>query len=320
MKYIYNDKHVTVLPRMYSEQPHHIRAYKMRMNLPAKKIPSLWDNLRFMFKYQIGHMYLRYFGWNFIGRESDIQDAHILWPSTAGEKDLPYIIESNKARNNFFMIPFLAGVAGLVYHFSKRSKDGIIVGLLFFFTGLAIVLYLNQPPVEPRERDYTFAGSFWAFSIWIGFSVLWLGEVIEKLIKNKLAAGALATIVLLVVPGILAAEGWDDHNRSNRYHSVDSARNMLESCAPNAILFTGGDNDTYPLWYVQEVEKFRTDVRVCNLSLLNTDWYIAQMKRQSYKSGPLPISLPIEKYLQGTNDRVPVMQSGKVINLSLIHI
>jgi len=314
-EYIYNDKHVTLLPRLYSEQPHHIRAYRNWLNLPANKKPTMIDNLTFLFKYQIGHMYLRYFGWNFIGRKSDFQDAGILGPGDWFDKDIPYSIASNKARNNFFLLPLIAGLVGFFYHISRRRKDGLIVGLLFFFTGIAIVLYLNQPPVEPRERDYTFAGSFWAFSIWIGMAVLMLAEILEKVIKNAAVRGALATIICLIVPGILAAEGWNDHDRSGRYHSVDSAKNLLNSCAKNAILFTGGDNDTYPLWYAQEVEGFRRDVRVCNLSLLNTDWYISQMKRRAYESAPLPITLPLDQYLQGTNDQVLVMENENAVNL-----
>lgn len=315
MEYIYNPKHVTLFPRAYSEQAHHVKAYRRWMDLPRGK-PTMADNLKFMFNYQIGHMYIRYFMWNFAGRKSDFQDAGWMSPADWSDKeDLPHYIKSNKGRNNYFLLPFIAGIAGMIYHFRKRQKDGIIVTLLFFFTGIAIVLYLNQPPVEPRERDYTFAGSFWAFSIWIGMAVLMLAEALDKVLKNKFATASIATLICAIVPAILAAQNWDDHDRSKRYHSVDSAKNLLNSCAPNAILFTGGDNDTYPLWYAQEVEGFRTDVRVCNLSLLNTDWYISQMKRRAYESAPLPISMPLDQYLQGTNDRVPVMESDKVLNL-----
>src|SRR5690606_19133970 len=168
--------------------------------------------------------------------------------------------------------------------------DAFIVGLLFFFTGIAIALYLNQPPIEPRERDYTFAGSFYAFSIWIGLGVMGIAMALKKMMQNEVARAGVATVLGLSVPLVLAAEGWDDHDRSERYHSVDSAINLLQSCAPNAILFTNGDNDTFPLWYAQEVEGIRTDVRVAVLSYLNTDWYVDQMKRQSYLSEPLPIS------------------------------
>jgi hypothetical protein len=312
---IYKDKDLTLFPRAYSTQSHHIRAYREWMNLPKGK-PTMADNMEFMFKYQIGHMYWRYFMWNFAGRESDIQNASWIGPRDWGnDEELPYNIKTNKARNNFYMLPLLAGVVGMFFHFRRNAKDATIVAILFFFTGIAIILYLNQPPVEPRERDYTFAASFWAFSIWIGMAVMFLADALSKMIKSETARATVATTICFLVPAILAAEGWDDHDRSKRYHSVDSAKNLLNSCAPNAILFTGGDNDTYPLWYVQEVEGFRTDVRVCNLSLLNTDWYISQMKRKSYKSDPLPISLPLEVYLQGTNDQVYLKENPKALNL-----
>jgi hypothetical protein len=316
-EYIYRDRDMTLFPRMYSDQPHHVQAYRSWMNIPPNRKPTMGDNLGFLFKYQIGHMYLRYFMWNFAGREHDFQNADWLGPADwfKDKEDLPHNIATNKARNNFYMLPLLLGLLGAYYHFSKHQRDASIVGMLFFFTGIAIVLYLNQPPVEPRERDYTFAGSFWAFSIWIGIGVFMIADALEKITKSQVNASVIAILIGLLVPGILAAEGWDDHDRSDRYHSVDSAKNLLNSCAPNAILFTGGDNDTYPLWYAQEVEGFRTDVRVCNLSLLNTDWYIQQMMRKAYDSEPLPMSLPMSIYLQGTNDRVPVMKSEQALNL-----
>ncbi len=319
MNYIYDPKHVTLFPRAYSTQPHHVEAYRSMMNLREGKKPSFWQDKGYMFSYQIGHMYLRYLGWNFIGRASDIQDSDVLWPWDHFKKDLPEYLKNNKARNNFFLLPFILGVVGFVYLFSKSRKDGIVVSLLFIFTGLAIVVYLNQPPVEPRERDYTFAGSFYAFAIWIGLGVFFIADLMEKIIKSESTRSAISFILCLSVPAIMGQQGWDDHDRSNRFYSVDSAKNLLNSCAPNAILFTGGDNDTFPLWYVQEVEGFRTDVRVCNLSLLNTDWYIKQMKQQAYESEPLPISLNFENYIQGKNDQIyfvekPQYKSG--INLA----
>jgi hypothetical protein len=313
IEYIYNPKHVTLLPRAYSTQPQHIKEYRRIMDLPKGK-PTMGDNLEFLMEYQIGTMYVRYFLWNFMGRESDFQGARTMTPFTSDD-DLPHSITTNKARNNYYMLPLLAGIFGMIYHFSKNRKGGFIVALLFFFTGIAIVLYLNQPPIEPRERDYTFAGSYWAFSIWIGMAVLFVADALQKIVKSEVVRGSIATILCLLVPGILGAVNWDDHDRSERYHSVDSAKNLLNSCAPNAILFTGGDNDTYPLWYAQEVEGFRTDVRVCNLSLLNTDWYIAQMQRRAYESAPLPITLPFERYMQGTNDQIPLMDNDKALNL-----
>jgi hypothetical protein len=184
--------------------------------------------------------------------------------------------------------------------------------LLYIFTGVALVVFLNSPPVEPRERDYIYVGSYFAFAVWIGLGVMALADLLGQIIKNPRTAAIVATSVSLIVPAIMAQQGWDDHDRSKRYHSVDSAKNLLNSCAKNAILFTGGDNDTFPLWYVQEVEGFRTDVRVCNLSLLGTDWYIQQMKRKTYLSEPLPIQMPYERFVQGTNDQIAFVENENV--------
>jgi hypothetical protein len=311
----YDKKDLRLFPRIYSTQPSHISAYKQKLGLKDGQKPTMYHNLKFLFTHQLGHMYARYFLWNFAGRESDLQDAHALSPGEWFAKDIPASIKESKGRNNYFMLPLILGLIGMVFHFFSNKKDATIVAMLFFFTGIAIILYLNQPPIEPRERDYTYTGSFYAFAIWIGLGVLGLMDLLKNIIKNNTARSAFATVICLIVPGIMAAEGWDDHDRSRRYHSVDSAKNLLESCAPNAVLFTGGDNDTFPLWYVQEVEGFRTDVRVCNLSLLNTDWYIEQMKRRAYLSQPLPISLDFNHFIQGTNDYLYVMESPKFLNL-----
>jgi hypothetical protein len=313
MNYIYDPKHMTLFPRAYSTQPNHVEAYREKMHLKEGKKPTKLQDWEYMFSYQIKHMYIRYFMWNFAGRESDIQDAWWIYPWNT-VKGLPDVLAHNKARNNFYMLPLILGFAGMVYHFNRNKKDASIVALLFFFTGIAIILYLNQPPVEPRERDYTYTGSFYAFAIWIGIGVLFIGEMLEYIIKNNILRPVVATAISLAIPGIMAAKGWDDHDRSDRYHSVDSAKNLLNSCAKNAVLFTGGDNDTFPLWYVQEVEGFRTDVRVCNLSLLNTDWYIAQMKRKAYNSDPLPISLDYEDFIQGKNDQVYYFENPRLKN------
>lgn len=308
----YADKDKTLLPRIYSPQPNHIEAYKRWVKLPPRdKKPSFAQNLQFMFRYQIGWMYVRYFMWNFAGRAGDAQDSNWLAP-WEGKTGLPELMANNRARNQFYMLPFILGVIGLVFHYRKHVHGAAIVGLLFFFTGIAIVIYLNQPPVEPRERDYTFAGSFYAFSIWIGLGVLAIYEALRKFLSAEAPRAIAATLICAIVPGIMGAQGWDDHDRSDRYHSVDSAKNLLNSCAPNAILFTGGDNDTFPLWYVQEVEGFRTDVRVCNLSLLGTDWYIQQMKQKAYDSEPLPISLEYENFVQGKNDYIPFVENKRV--------
>ncbi len=293
-----------LLPRMYSTQGNHPQLYRQMENLPEGQKPSMADNLGFMFKYQIGHMYWRYFMWNFVGRESDEEGAGNLLPLDAF-KEFPSVIATNKAHDNYFMLPFLLGLIGIVIQYFRRRRDLLVLALLFFLTGVALVVYLNSPPTEPRERDYIYVGSFYIFCIWIGFGVIALAEGLSSFLKNATARAGLATAVGLIVPVIMGFKGWDNHDRSHRYHSVDFAKNLLNSCAPNAILFTGGDNDTFPLWYVQEVEGFRTDVRVCNLSLLGTDWYIDQMKRQTYESQPLPISLGRENYMFGKNDIVP---------------
>lgn len=308
---VYDPQGMSLLPRIYSNQPQHIQEYKKWVDVQQGVKPSMWQNLSFLFKYQFGHMYWRYFLWNFVGRESDVQNAGVLWPLPSSQ-ELPDRVANSKARNNFLMLPLIFGILGLIYQVKKREQDAFIVGLLFVFTGIAIALYLNQPPIEPRERDYTFAGSFYAFAIWIGLGVIGLAELLRKVFKADVPRAALATLVCLSAPAIMLAEGWDDHDRSDRYHSVDSAKNLLSSCAPNAILFTNGDNDTFPLWYAQEVEGFRTDVRVAVLSYLNTDWYVDQMKRASYKSAPLPISLEIENYRQGTNDYLPFVEREQV--------
>lgn len=310
-EYVYASKDKTLLPRLYSTQPGHVAQYQKWVDVQPEKQPSFGSNLSFLFNYQMGHMFWRYFGWNFIGREGDVQNSGVLWPWESND-NLPERVYESKARNNFYLLPFALGVIGLVFQFTRKQRDGFVVLLLFFFTGLAIVIYLNQPPIEPRERDYTFAGAFYAFSIWIGLGVLAIADFLRKLTRNSVVAGGLATVIGLLIPGIMAAQGWDDHDRSDRYQSVDSARNLLSSVAPNAILFTNGDNDTFPLWYVQEVEGFRTDVRVAVLSYMNTDWYIDQMKRQAYESEPFPMVLENENYRQGTNDYLPYAERKEV--------
>ncbi|CAN5531502.1 DUF2723 domain-containing protein [soil metagenome] len=294
---IYDPRESTIIPRAYSSDANHVARYREWMNLGPNQRPNFADNLSFMFAYQMGYMYMRYFMWNFSGRESDYQGAGWLGIWDTG-KDLPEVYANNNARNNFLMLPLILGLAGIFFQYKRDIKGFWVLVLLFFLTGLALVLYLNSPPSEPRERDYIYVGSFYVFTIWIGFGVIALSEFLRKY-KKPLAAPAVATVICLAVPVIMLAEGWDDHDRSNRYFSVDSAKNFLNSCAPNAIIFTGGDNDTFPLWYAQEVEGFRTDVRVIVLSYFNTDWYINQMTRQAYESAPLPFSLEQSHYRQG---------------------
>ncbi|MBX2841093.1 MAG: DUF2723 domain-containing protein [Flammeovirgaceae bacterium] len=308
-KIIYDKKNNMLFPRIYSQQPGHPELYRQKLGLKQDEKPTMLDNLSYMISYQFGHMYFRYFMWNFAGRESDEKEAGWLSPWEDIGVDLPEELARNKARSNFYMLPFILGIIGLIFQYKKDEKDFWVLMILFFLTGLGLVLYLNSPPVEPRERDYIYVGSFYAFAIWIGFGVFALKEFLSKYFKNGLAAPALACALSLSVPAVMGINGWDNHNRSNRFHSIDQAKNTLRSCAPNAILFTGGDNDTFPLWYVQEVEGFRTDVRVVVLSYFSTDWYISQMRRQAYESDPLPMSIKPKNYLTGTNDYVPLVEA-----------
>ncbi|HCX77539.1 MAG TPA: DUF2723 domain-containing protein, partial [Algoriphagus sp.] len=258
--------------------------------------------------HQLGHMYFRYFMWNFSGRESDFTDAPWIGITDAFSDKFPEYITENKAHNNYLMLPLLLGIIGLFFQAKADPKSFYVNLMLFLMMGVVLVLYLNSPPVEPRERDYIYVGSFYAFAIWAGMGVLAIAHGIGKFTKNLATAGIIATLITLPVAGLMAVENWDDHNRQGRYFSVDAARNFLASCAPNAILFTGGDNDTFPLWYVQEVEGFRTDVRVIVLSYFDTDWYVDQMNRPVNESEALPFSLAPERYQKGTNDVLFVME------------
>jgi Protein of unknown function (DUF2723) len=312
-EYIFADK--TLLPRMYSDKPEHVNFYKNYMGFDDEHKPTLLDNLKYMFSFQTGQMYMRYFMWNFVGRQDnedgqfDGKDGN--WLSgikpldairLGSQKNLPPSIIENKAYNRFFFLPLIIGLIGAVWHFKRNQKDAGIIGLLFVFTGVAIVVYLNSVPVEPRERDYAYVGSFYAFAIWIGLGVFGLKDwVFQKLTPPR--ASIFATIIALFgAPIIMANQGWDDHDRSDSHVARDMSVNYLKSCAPNAILFTYGDNDTYPVWYAQEVENVRPDVRVVNLSLFTADWYINGMRRKQNESAPLPITLKPEQYVEGTRD------------------
>ncbi len=303
-EYVWDNNGKMLLPRVWSQDPSHISLYKSKLGLSEGQRPGLFDNLSFMFSHQFGHMYWRYFIWNFWGRSSDIEGAKA---TNIFEKrsDLPPSYAKNKGRTNYFGLPAILGILGLLYLYFKREKDAIVMFLLFFLTGLALVVYLNSPPVEPRERDYIYVGSFYFFAIWVGLGVMGIAEYVLKFFKNENIKAFSATAIGLIVPIIMVNQAWSGHDRSNRYHQIDFAKNLLNSCEKNAILFTGGDNDTFPLWYVQEVEGFRTDVRVCNLSLLGTEWYIDQMKRKTYESEALPISFNIDNYNKGINDQIP---------------
>jgi hypothetical protein len=310
LSYKYDPKDQTILPRIYSTDPEHQRIYRQILGLRENQKPTFVDNIRYMFTHQIGWMYVRYFFFNFAGRESDNQNADWIGPNQWFEK-LPPVLAENEGRNNFFMIPFVLGLVGMFYQSVNNTKNFVVVALLFILTGVALVVYLNSPPTEPRERDYIYTGSYYAYCIWIGFAVIAIADTLKKLTKNLKTAGIIATILCLSAPVLMAKDGWNDHNRAKRYFSVDSAINYLQSCAPNGILFTGGDNDTFPLWYSQEVEGVRNDVRVIVLSYYNTDWYINQTMRQTYGSKPFPYTLTPTNYRQGgPNDYLPFYKAN----------
>ncbi|NMC98239.1 MAG: DUF2723 domain-containing protein [Bacteroidales bacterium] len=327
-----------LFPRMYSSEDSHIRAYKSWTDFKGTPVnwvgydgnvekiykPTFFENMKFFFSYQIGWMYFRYFMWNFAGRQNDIQGhGNVMygnWISgiplidnarLGDQSTLPDYLKNNKARNVYFMLPLLLGLIGMYFHYLRESKGFVLVLLLFFFTGLAIVIYLNQTPYQPRERDYAYAGSFYAFAIWIGLGIAALWQILSKKINQVATAGVLTVVGLLAVPYVMAKENWDDHDRSNRYTPRDFAKNYLESCDKNAILFTNGDNDTFPLWYAQEVEGIRTDVRVINLSLLNTDWYIEQIKYRAYESDPIPISFTYDQIAGERRVYSPIIEQIK---------
>lgn len=338
-KRIYDERFNTLFPRMWSDSPDHVSVYKewgkvkgvpVSVTDPStgerqiERKPTFSENLRFMFSYQVGFMYFRYFMWNFVGRQNDVQSlggaVNGNWISgiefidrlnVGTSHNLPDEMKSDPSRNRYYFLPFLLGLAGLFYLANRDIRNWWIVLLLFIMTGLAIVIYLNQYPNQPRERDYAYAGSFYAWSIWIGLGVLFVYEALSGFLSKRIAAPLATLLTLLAVPALMASENWADHDRSGRYLTRDVAANYLNSCAPNAILFTNGDNDTFPLWYAQEVEGVRTDVRVCNLMLFNTDWYIEQMKMKTYESDPMPLSLPIDKYYDGVNNQVYIIERVK---------
>jgi hypothetical protein len=332
---VYRKELNMLFPRMYSSNdPNHIEGYKSWANVKGKRMrikdystggtktvikPTFAENIRFFLKYQVNFMYIRYFMWNFSGRQNDIQGhgeiANGNWITgfkfidkfmVGPQDEMPDFIAKNKGHNVYYMLPLILGLLGIAFQFAKGRKgvEGFwITFLLFFMTGLAIVIYLNQTPYQPRERDYAYAGSFYAFCIWIGIGAAYITKLLEKYLKlPKLPAAIAGGLLCLLVPIQMASQTWDDHDRSRRYTTRDFGYNYLTTCEPNAVIFTMGDNDTFPLWYAQEVEGYRTDVRVCNLSYLQTDWYVDQMKRQAYESTPLPISWTRPQYIQGKHD------------------
>ena len=324
---IYADNAKMLFPRMWSSDPNHISFYQMYTENRGRnitgaeyKLPTFKDNLSYFFDYQINFMYLRYFMWNFVGRQNDIQanlpgelfkgnwESGISFIDKArlgDQSEGPDYIVNSRAKNHYYFLPLILGLIGLFYQYKRDKQNWIVTMLIFLLTGLAIVVYLNQPPMQARERDYAYAGSFYAFTIWIGFAVMWLTDLLKKATKPEIAAVA-AGVVCLVVPFQMASENLDDHDRSNRYTARDLAYNYLQTLDTNAIVVTHGDNDTFPLWYIQEVEGVRTDVRVMNTSLMGMDWYIDQMQCRTYESDPVKFTIPRTQYFYGTNDFVQV--------------
>ena len=347
----YRDDQMMFFPRVYSNMlPHYKQGYEIWGNIQGESrtvsdrgesrtvvIPTFFENLRYFFAYQVNYMYWRYFMWNFSGRQNDLQgqgeitkgnwitgipfiDAVFLGP----QEGLPTFVKENAGYNRYFMLPLILGLLGLLMQLygGRRSKENFwIILALFFMTGLAIVLYLNQPPYQVRERDYAYAGSFYAFAIWVGFGVPALYNLLTNNGEKRKPLLALGVgILCLGVPALVLAQNWDDHDRSGRRLASDFGRNYLESCDEGGIIFCNGDNDTFPLWYAQEVEGIRPDLRVCNTSYLQADWYINQMKKWYYDTAPLPISWGMKEYggdRRGIAYIVPTVRDSIAIRTAL---
>lgn len=318
---IYDPKGMTLFPRLYSDDVvrRHPQTYRELTGLREGQNPTLSDQFSYFFNRQAGYFYARYFLWNFVGRDSDEQGGG--WRATFQPKnELPPDFAQNRGHNRFYGLPLLLGIFGLIFLFRKNKRVLLFTGILFFMTGLALILYLNPPPTEPRERDYIYVGSFYVFAIWIGLGVLavinGLNFVFARLLSATTASftATAATTICLAVPLLMVSENWDDHDRSGRYMALDSARNMLESCAPNAILFTTGDNDTYPLLYAQEVENIRPDVRVVISQFMGTDWYIDYLKQSLGRTSALPISLEKKNYVSYVNNQILFYENESVKN------
>ncbi len=335
-EYVYDERFTTVFPRMYNSlEPRYIQAYQQWGRVKGTPIqvpgpdgepqilnkPTFGENMRFFFRYQLGHMYLRYFMWNFAGRQNDVQGhgdimngnwitgIKFLDKARLGSQDhLPDTVTKSKANNKYYALPLLLGLIGAWFYYKRERKGFWVVTMLFLMTGVAIIVYMNEVPITPRERDYIYVGSFYAFAIFIGMSVVYLHELLSKFLKGVPGAIAATAIVTLLSPVLLATENWDDHDRSNRYVAHDFAYNYLAGLDEHAVVFTNGDNDTFPLWYMQEVENFRTDVRVACMPFMPQEWYLQQMKRKYYTSDPLPISMEYEQFRQGKRGYIPIVE------------
>ena len=334
--YEYSGATKSLFPRMGDYSQGRPQLYRRWIDKPSGE-PTLGDNIEFFVKYQFGWMYWRYFMWNFAGRQNGEQGFYSWDPSSGNwisgidfidesrignQKELPDYQKNNQARNKYYFIPFLLGLLGLFFHYQRRPREFAALMALFVITGIGIIVYSNQPPNEPRERDYVLAGSFFTYAIWIGLSVLALFDLLSTRLKAPgVAAGAVASLLALSAPLLMVTQNWDDHSRSQHYGSRDYASNFLNSCAPNAIIFTYGDNDTYPLWYCQEVEGIRTDVRVVNLSLIAVDWYMAQLRRKVNDSPAIEMSIPQEKIRGYKRVQVPFYNpSGKEPEMTLAQV
>ena len=330
----YDPRTTGFMPRMHSKDPGHVEAYKTWVDMKGRKVPiidqegkqtqttvpTFGENMTFLLKYQFGFMYLRYFMWNFAGRQNDVQglgsllngnwqsgfafiDRHLAGP----QKNLPASVKGNKGRNAYYFLPLLMGLLGIFFQYKNDRQNFLTTGLLFFLMSFALVVYLNEIPDTPRERDYVYVGSFYAFSIWIGLGVLSIFSWLQKLMKERMAMAAALALSLAASSLLLLSENFDDHDRSGRYSARDLARNYLQSCPKDAILFTHADNDTYPLWYCQEVEDFRKDVRVVVMPYLQAEWYIEQLQRKIYQNEALKMTIPLAKYQSGQLDYVYIV-------------
>ena len=329
--YEYSKQFETIFPRMYSSDPDHETAYKYWGKVIGKKYtvgsdsketiicPTFGENLRYFFRYQVGFMYLRYFMWNFAGRQNDMQGngnniqgnwisgIKFIDEARLGKLDkLPADLSTNPGNNKYYLLPFLIGILGMFWQYHREKSGFWLVMAFFVMTGLAIIFYLNQYPNQPRERDYAYAGSFYAFSIWVGMGFMLVYEKLQRFLGEKGSAALSFIGLLAAVPVLMAFQNWDDHDRSGRYTARDIGENYLKSCAPNSILFTYGDNDSFPVWYAQDVENVRTDIRVANLSYIQAGWYIDMMRQKAYGSDPMPLSLDPQKYMEGVREQLPV--------------
>ena len=342
-KYVFAAEDKMIFPRVWdmSNDQNHADYYAYFLGINRQqdgtyeRSPNQADNIKYFFQYQLNWMYFRYFMWNFAGKQNDnqglfagnVRDGN--WITGIAPIDnliygdqsaLPDSLKNNKAHNTLFALPFILGLLGMYFHYKKKKNDFGINFLMFFFTGFAIVLYLNQPGYQPRERDYAYVGSFYAFAVWIGLGVLMVKELLSKSLSQTTAAGVATIVCLLAVPTLMASEEWDDHDRSNKVIARDLAKDYLESCAPNAILFTFGDNDTYPLWYAQEVEGIRKDIRVINYSLLGIDWYINQLRYKVNESPAIDVIWTADQIEGSKRDYIeykpnPSMPDDKFYNL-----